>query len=84
MIKKICITILLMIVLVPVCGLLGYAIGYGIAPFTFSDQLHPDFYEQDRELIAGIYGIMFIGGALYLLSLIAILIVWLKPMFRSR
>lgn len=54
-----------MILLVPVCVLSGYFIGYVVAPLAFSDQLHPDFYEHDRELYAGIYGGMFIGGFLY-------------------
>lgn len=72
MIKQIVIMVLWLVCLIPVCVFLGYLIGYLIAPIMFSDQLHPDFYEHDRELFAGIYGIMFIGGSLYLVSLASI------------
>ncbi|MBS7544982.1 hypothetical protein [Ancylobacter oerskovii] len=57
-----------LVILLPVCILAGYAIGYLIAMFMFSASLEPDTYRLDRELFAGIYGIMFIGGALYVLS----------------
>ena len=83
MAKKIGILILCLIVLVPICVFLGYLIGYLIAPLMFSDQLHPDSYEHDRELYAGIYGIMFIGGFLYLVSSTAILFRFIKAMRSS-
>jgi hypothetical protein len=67
-----------LVFLVPVCVLLGYLIGYLIAPFTFSDRLHPDFYKHDRELYAGIYGIMFLGGSLYLVSSAVVIFRFLK------
>ncbi|MGH6862171.1 MAG: hypothetical protein ACRECY_18120 [Phyllobacterium sp.] len=78
MAKAIGILVLWLVILLPVCAVAGYLIGYVIAPIAFSDQLNPDFYEHDRELIAGIYGIMFIGGFLYLVSSVAVILTWLK------
>lgn len=53
------------IVLVPVCALLGYFIGYLFGPLLFADDLHPDFYEHDRQLIGAVYGIPLAGGVIY-------------------
>lgn len=68
MVKKIALLVLALAVLVPVCVLAGYAIGHLIAIFLYSATLKPDTYELDRELFAGIYGIMFIGSFLYVAS----------------
>ncbi|MBA8878813.1 hypothetical protein [Phyllobacterium myrsinacearum] len=82
MAKRIGILIFWLIVLVPVCVFLGYLIGYLIAPVLFSDKLHPDFYEHDRELYAGIYGIMFTGGFLYLVSVSVVVFRFIKSVRR--
>jgi hypothetical protein len=82
-IKQIVIMVLWLVCLIPVCVFLGYVIGYLIAPIMFSDQLHPDFYEHDRELFAGIYGIMFIGGSLYLVSLAVVVLRFIKSVRSS-
>ena len=68
MMKKIGLLVLALAVLVPVCVLVGYAIGHLIAIFMYSATLEPDTYELDRELFAAIYGIMFIGSFLYVAS----------------
>lgn len=66
--KRIALLLGSLVVLVPLCGVLGYAIGYFIALFVFSATLEPHTYEHDRDLFAAIYGIMFIGGFLYAVS----------------
>ncbi|RJE89322.1 hypothetical protein [Paracoccus onubensis] len=70
MVKKVALLVLALTVLVPVCGLAGYAIGHLIAIFLYSATLKPDTYELDRDLFAGVIGIMFIGGFLYVVSAI--------------
>jgi type III secretory pathway component EscS len=68
MLKKALLLLLFLILLAPVCGFVGYALGHLIAIFKFSATLQPDTYQHDRELFAGIIGIMFIGGFLYLVT----------------
>ena len=68
MLKSVLVFVLSLLALVPVCMFTGYAIGHLIAPFVYPVPMGPDTYKVDRELFAGIYGIMFIGGALYALS----------------
>ncbi|OIS94296.1 hypothetical protein [Brucella cytisi] len=68
MLKNALLLLLLLVLLAPVCGLIGYAVGHLIAIFKFSATLQPDTYQHDRELFAGIIGIMFIGGSLYLVT----------------
>ncbi|RJL20721.1 hypothetical protein [Paracoccus siganidrum] len=63
--KKIALLFVGLVALLPACGLLGYAIGYLISIFVFSAALEPHTYEQDRDLFAAVYGILFIGGFLY-------------------
>lgn len=68
MLKKLALLLVGLVVLVPACGLLGYAIGYLISIFVFSATLEPHNYEQDRDLFAAVYGILFIGGFLYVVA----------------
>ncbi|KFC63844.1 hypothetical protein FG93_05352 [Bosea sp. LC85] len=68
MLKASAVFVVSLLVLVPICVVTGYAIGHAIAAYVFSAALEPDTYKQDRELFAGVYGIMFIGGSLYVLA----------------
>ena len=55
-----------LLLLAPVCILVGYGIGEIIASFVYpAAPPGSDIHRVDRELFAGIYGIMFIGGAMY-------------------
>jgi len=68
MLKPIAIFVASLILLVPVCLFAGYGIGEVIAAFVYPPAPPAtDVYREDRELFAGIYGIMFIGGGLYVL-----------------
>ena len=68
MLKPIIVFVLGLVVLVPVCVLAGYGIGEIIAAYAYPVTGPPDRFREDRELFAGVYGIMFIGGFLYLAS----------------
>jgi hypothetical protein len=68
MLKPIIVFVLSLLLLVPVCVLVGYGIGEIIAAYVYPITGPPDRYREDRELFAGVYGIMFIGGFLYLAS----------------
>jgi len=68
MLNKIALLLVGLVVLVPACGLLGYAIGYLISMFIYSATLEPHSYELDRDLFAAVYGIMFIGSFLYVVA----------------
>lgn len=56
---------LIALVLLPVCALAGYFIMYWIAPIPAFNLLPETHYQVDRELVAAIYGMPFIGGFLY-------------------
>lgn len=66
MLKKIAIAVIWLVVLLPVCGLAGYAIGLVLAPIWYD-------VEVDRELFAGIYGIPLIGLLLYVPAAILVI-----------
>lgn len=68
MARAITIFVVSLLALVPICVFVGYGIGHVIAMFVYSAELKPDTYKVDRELFAGVYGIMFIGSFLYLVS----------------
>jgi len=68
MLKPIIVFIASLIVLAPVCLFVGYGIGELIAAYIYPVTGSPDRFREDRELFAGVYGIMFIGGFLYLAS----------------
>ncbi|MGA0616139.1 hypothetical protein [Paracoccus sp. KR1-242] len=81
---RILVLILGLVALVPVCALLGYGIGYLVSLNLYSAVLHPDTYVHDRELFAGIIGILFIGGALYVLSAVYVLFRFVRALRRDR
>ncbi|MHC5234181.1 hypothetical protein [Brucella sp. LJL56] len=68
MLKPIFVFLISLLLLVPVCLFVGYGIGEIIAAFVYPVSGAPDRFREDRELFAGVYGIMFIGGFLYLAS----------------
>uniref|UniRef100_A0A9E8A1X3 Uncharacterized protein n=1 Tax=Bosea sp. NBC_00436 TaxID=2969620 RepID=A0A9E8A1X3_9HYPH len=68
MLKPIIVFVVSLILLVPVCLFAGYGIGEVIAAYVYPVTGPPDRFREDRELFAGVYGIMFIGGFLYLAS----------------
>ena len=68
MLKPIFVFLISLLLLVPVCLFVGYGIGEIIAAFVYPVTGTPDRFREDRELFAGVYGIMFIGGFLYLAS----------------
>lgn len=68
MLKPILVFVLCILLLVPVCIFAGYGIGEVIAAYVYPVTGPPDRFREDRELFAGVYGIMFIGGFLYVLS----------------
>ncbi|MBA8841943.1 hypothetical protein [Ochrobactrum sp. RH2CCR150] len=68
MLKPIIVFLISLLLLVPVCLFVGYGIGEIIAAFVYPVTGTPDRFREDRELFAGVYGIMFIGGFLYLAS----------------
>ncbi|WP_176038208.1 hypothetical protein [Brucella tritici] len=68
MLKPIFFFLISLLLLVPVCLFVGYGIGEIIAAFVYPVTGTPDRFREDRELFAGVYGIMFIGGFLYLAS----------------
>lgn len=68
MLKPIIIFVVCLLLLVPICVLAGYGIGEVIAAYVYPITGPPDRFREDRELFAGIYGIMFIGGFMYVAS----------------
>ncbi|KXO72992.1 hypothetical protein [Brucella anthropi] len=68
MLKPIFVFLISLLLLVPVCLFVGYGIGEIIAAFVYPVTGTPDRFREDRELFAGVYGIIFIGGFLYLAS----------------
>lgn len=68
MLKPIVVFVISLLLLVPVCIFAGYGIGEVIAAYVYPVTGPPDSFREDRELFAGVYGIMFIGGALYLIG----------------
>ena len=68
MLKPTVVFVISLLLLVPICILVGYAIGEVIAAYVYPVTGPPDRFREDRELFAGVYGIMFIGGFLYLAS----------------
>ncbi len=64
MLKAVVVFVATLAVLAPICVLGGYAVGQGIAAYVYSG-LPAEPYKQDRELFAGVYGILFIGGFAY-------------------
>lgn len=66
MLKPIVVFVLILLLLVPICTFAGYGIGEIIAAYVYPVTDQPDRFREDRELFAGVYGIMFIGGFLYL------------------
>lgn len=68
MLKPILVFVLCILLFVPVCIFAGYGIGEVIAAYVYPVTGPPDRFREDRELFAGVYGIMFIGGFLYVLS----------------
>lgn len=68
LLKPIIFFLISLLLLVPVCLFAGYGIGEILAAFVYPATMTPDRFREDRELFAGVYGIMFIGGFLYLAS----------------
>ncbi|WP_112585120.1 hypothetical protein [Brucella tritici] len=68
MLKPIFVFLISLLLLMPVCLFVGYGIGEIIAAFVYPVTGTPDRFREDRELFAGVYGIIFIGGFLYLAS----------------
>ncbi|MGP3713056.1 hypothetical protein ACS5UA_19785 [Brucella sp. RRSP16] len=68
MLKPIFVFLISLLLLVPVCLFVGYGIGEIIAAFVYPVTGTPDRFREDRELFAGVYGIIFIGGVLCLAS----------------
>lgn len=68
MLKPIVVFVLSLALLVPICIFAGYGIGEVIAAYVYPVTGPTDRFREDRELFAGVYGIMFIGGFLYLAS----------------
>ncbi len=68
MLKPIFFFLISLLLLMPVCLFVGYGIGEIIAGYVYPVAGTPDRFREDRELFAGVYGIMFIGGFLYLAS----------------
>jgi len=55
---RILIPIAWLVFLLPICALLGYGIGLLLAPIWYVERV-------DRELFAGVYGILFLGSGIY-------------------
>ncbi|PQA71825.1 hypothetical protein [Brucella oryzae] len=70
MLKPIIVFLITLLLLVPVCLFVGYGIGEIIAAYVYPVTETPDRFREDRELFAGVYGIMFIGGFLYLAAVV--------------
>ena len=68
MLKPTIVFLISLLLLGPACLFVGYEIGEIIAAFVYPVTGMPDRFREDRELFAGVYGIMFIGGFLYLAS----------------
>lgn len=68
MLKPIAVFVISLLLLVPICLLAGYGIGAIIAAYVYPVTGQPERFREDRELFAGVYGIMFIGGSLYAVS----------------
>lgn len=68
MLKPIVVFVITLFLLVPVCLLIGYGIGEIIAAYVYPVTGPPDRFKVDRELFAGVYGIMFIGGFMYVVA----------------
>lgn len=68
MLKPIIVFVISLLLLVPVCLFAGYGIGEIIAAYVYPVTGSPDRFREDRELFAGVYGIMFVGGFLYVVS----------------
>lgn len=68
MLKPIIVFIISLLLLVPICIFVGYEIGEIIAAYVYPVTGPPDRFREDRELFAGVYGIMFIGGFMYVAS----------------
>ncbi|HVW57858.1 MAG TPA: hypothetical protein VHC00_19450 [Rhizobiaceae bacterium] len=68
MLKPIAVFVISLLLLVPVCLFAGYGIGEIIAAYVYPVTERPDRFREDRELFAGVYGIMFIGGFMYVVS----------------
>lgn len=68
MLKPIVVFVISLLLLVPICIFVRYGIGEVIAAYVYPVTGPPDRFREDRELFAGVYGIMFIGGFLYLAS----------------
>jgi len=83
MLKPIAIFVIGLLLLVPACLFIGYGIGQIIAAFVYPAATSgADIYREDRELFAGVYGIMFIGGAMYIASA-AFAVFWLIKAIRK-
>jgi len=83
MTKAIILFVVSLVLLAPVCVYGGYAIGHLIAAFVYPTTV-PDTFKADRELFAGIYGVMFIGGFLYLVSAVFALFRMVKAVRKAR
>lgn len=68
MLKPIIVFVINLVLLVPVCLFIGYGIGEIIAAYVYPVTVPPDRFRVDRELFAGVYGIMFIGGFMYVVA----------------
>jgi hypothetical protein len=68
MLKPIIVFVISLLLLVPVCLFIGYGIGEIIAAYVYPVTGQPDRFRVDRELFAGVYGIMFIGGFMYVVA----------------
>lgn len=68
MLKPIVVFVISLLLLMPICLFAGYGIGEIIAACVYPVTGPPDRFREDRELFAGIYGIMFIGGFLYVIA----------------
>ncbi|MBB4096053.1 hypothetical protein HGG72_16620 [Ochrobactrum pecoris] len=68
MLKPIIVFFISLLLLVPICIFVGYGIGEIIAAYVYPVTSPSDRYKGDRELFAGVYGIMFIGGFIYVAS----------------
>ncbi|EFI51375.1 hypothetical protein [Afipia sp. 1NLS2] len=84
MVKLIVVFIGSLFVLVPVCLIVGYGIGELIAAYVYPVTGTPDRYREDRELFAGVYGIMFIGGFLYVASALFVMFRLMKSIRKRR
>lgn len=84
MLKPIIVFLISLLLLVPVCIFAGYGIGEIIAGYVYPITGTPDRFREDRELFAGVYGIVFIGGFLYLASTVFVVFRLIRAIRKRR